>query len=179
MNRKKIVIISIASIFLSVTAHATQQQQARNTYIGIKGGQVFDVEDNKNIKTDDSLNYGIYGGYHFNDKVALEIDYTRSQKANSTQGNKKGDYRVSNYGAYLAYRYPFTQNSIYAKGKLGVGGAEIDKAFAPSIDDVGAVGGVGLGWQATKNTHLELEFNALRSEMLDTNAVTLGMQYQF
>lgn len=176
---KKILIISIASLLLSVTAQASQQQQARNTYIGIKGGQIFNVEDNKNINTDDSLTYGVYGGYHFNDKVALEIDYTRSQKANSTQGNKKGDYQVNNYGTYLAYRYQLANTSIYAKGKLGVGGAEINKSFAPSIDDVGVVAGLGLGWQAVKNTKLELEFNALRSGMLDTNAVTLGMQYQF
>ncbi len=196
---KKILIISIASIFLSVSAQASspvssealsklwqkkianqkQQQQKKNTYIGIKGGQVFGVEDKTNINTDSGLNYGVYGGYRFNDKVALEIDFTRSKKANSTQGNKKGNYTISNYGTYLAYRYPLAQTSMYAKGKLGVGGAEIDKAFAPSIDDVGVVGGVGLGLQANKNVQLELEFNALRSGMLDTNAVTLGMQYQF
>ncbi len=176
---KKILIISIASLFLNASAYAFQQQQAKNTYIGIKGGQVFDVEDKTNIKTDDSLTYGVYGGYRFNDNVALEVDYTLSKDATSTQGNKKGDYQVSNYGTYLAYRYPLAQTSIYAKGKLGVGGAEIDKACAPSIDDVGVVGGVGLGWQASKNTQLELEVNTLRSEMLDTNAVTLGMQYQF
>ncbi|MBS9780392.1 MAG: porin family protein [Moraxellaceae bacterium] len=175
---KKILIISIVTIFVSVSAQA-YQKQTRNTYIGIKGGQVFDIEDNKNIKTDDSLNYGIYGGYRFNDKVALEIDYTISKEANSTQGNKKGDYKVSNYGTYLAYRYPFAQTAIYAKGKLGVGGAEIDKKYAPSIDDVGVVGGLGIGWQASKHSQLELEVNTLRSEMLDTNAVTLGMQYQF
>ncbi len=177
---KKILIISIVSIFVSVSAYASQQkQQTKNTYIGIKGGQIFDVEDKSNIKTDDSVSYGIYGGYRFNDKVALEIDYTLSKDANSTQSNKKSDYKVSNYGSYLAYRYPLARTSIYAKGKLGVGGAEIDKSFAPSIDDVGLVGGVGLGWQASQSIQLELEVNALRSEMLDTNAVNFGMQYQF
>lgn len=196
---KKIAIISITSIFLSVSAQASsplsskglaklwqkkttkqkKQAQPKNTYIGIKGGQVFEVTDNKNIHTNESLNYGLYGGYRFNDKVALEIDYTLSQKAGSTQGNKKGDYKVSNYGSYLVYRYPLAQTSIYAKGKLGVGGAEIDKTFAPSLDDVGVVAGLGFGWQASDNTHLEFEVNALRSEMIDTNALTLGMQYQF
>lgn len=173
---RKMLLLCITVVGFSASAHASNQG-----YIGIKGG-LLSASSNQSSDMDNTFIYGAYAGYHFNDKLTLELDYSQSTKADSNNNQNRDEYQITNYGAYLAYRHPMesTSKGMYAKAKLGVAGAEIDNKVnnLQSFDDVGIAGGLGLGWQLKSNLALETEFNMLSSD-IDDKTITLGLHFQF
>ncbi len=185
------VIMTVSSLFIPLSVWAgtpisnSTSDSTNNTYIGLKGGMI-SVDNTQRDELDNSFIYGVYTGYYFNDNFALEMDYSKSTKADISGTLGQGDYQISNYGAYIAYRYPINSNdlhqtsTLYAKSKLGFAGAEIDRKFSQSIsfDDVGIAGGLGLGWQVKPNFAIETEFNMLSSD-IDNKSITFGTHFQF
>ncbi len=163
------LVISLA--LLGGLAIAGTAQAAGKIYVGAKGGIV--QADNSGF--DDTFNVGVYGGYNMLGKdsqfaadlkggtLAVEGEVTLSVAKGDAPG---GEWDLTSFGAYAAYRHPLTDN-FYLKGKLGLVHYDLDTAVAVSNSGTNnaLAAGIGAGWKVGPGS-LEAEITTYESDVL-------------
>lgn len=176
---KILLVAATSAVAMSASAAVTYgKSNAGQPYVGVKVGQV----DADVVGAPKSVNYGVYGGYNFDQNFGAEVEYTGSEAKDYTVGNAKYEYDVKSFGAYGTYRYHLNATPFYAKGKLGVANTKIEdkrvdgtNSFS-KVDKTGLAGGVGLGYSASQNFGIEAGYNYLSE---DANSISLGAHLAF
>lgn len=173
------LVISLA--LLGGLTVAGTAQAAGKIYVGAKGGVV--QADNSGF--DDTFNVGVYGGFNMLGKdsqfaadlnggtLAVEGEVTLSVAKGDAPG---GEWDMTSYAAYAAYRHPLTDN-FYLKGKLGLVHYDLDTAVAVSNSGTNnaLAAGIGAGWKVGPGS-LEAEITTYESDVL---FVSVGFHMNF
>jgi len=120
---RSIVVFSLAAFLLFTTSSIAPAQQAGPFYVGVFGAVVIpqdlEWEGSRNIGLDNSLAFGIKGGYIIPQMKWLvpELEYTYLAKQDFDGRN--GDFRAHNLMVNLLARYP--EGKIHPFVGLGLG----------------------------------------------------------
>jgi len=156
-------------------AVAGTAQAAGKIYVGAKGGLV--QADHSGF--DDTFNIGVYGGYNMFGKdsqfaadlkggtLAVEGEVTLSVAKGDAPG---GEWDLTSYAAYAAYRHPLTDN-FYLKGKVGLVHYDLDTNVAVSNTGTNnaLAAGIGAGWKVGPGS-IEAEITTYESDVLFVSA---------
>jgi len=158
-----------------LAAAGTAQAEGK-IYVGGKAGIVqADVSG-----FDNAINAGVYGGYNLLGKnshfaadmkggtLAVEGEVTLSVVKGDA--GALGDWNLTSFGAYAAYRHPLT-DYFYLKGKLGLVRYDLDTTVASVSTGVETVlaAGIGAGWKVGPGS-LEVEVTTYESDVLFLSA---------
>lgn len=173
----KIALATVLSVS-AMGANAAINYGAGQPYVGVKVGQVDTDVMGINKK---ATNYGVYGGYNFDQNFGVEVEYLGSEDKSYNIGAANYEYNAKTYGAYGTYRYHFANTPVYLKGKLGIAKTEvkdkgINTSWVGAYDQTSFAGGVGVGVKAGNNLAIEAGYNYLNS---DVNSWGIGASLAF
>ncbi|MCK7576750.1 MAG: outer membrane beta-barrel protein [Chromatiales bacterium] len=155
MKTKTLAIAVAVAAGLAATGAA---QAAGKIYVGAK----FGLLDYNESGFDNAFSVGGYGGYNLLGKdahwdadlaggtLAVEGEVTLTAIQGDTDFS--GDWSMTSFGAYAAYRQPLT-DSFYLKGKLGLVSYDVETDFpvtVPGVDtgrETALSAGIGAGWK--------------------------------
>ena len=168
------LIISLA-LLGSLTA-AGAAQAAGKIYVGAKVGVVqADISG-----FDNAFNAGVYGGYNMLGKDAhfaadlmggtLAVEGEVTLSIAKGDAGVLGDWDLTSFGAYAAYRHPLT-DYFYLKGKLGLVRYDLDTTVASvsSGTETTLAAGIGAGWKVGPGS-IEAEITTYESDVLFVSA---------
>jgi len=168
------LIISLA-LLGSLTA-AGAAQAAGKIYVGAKAGVV--QVDAPGF--DNAFNAGVYGGYNMLGKDAhfaadlkggtLAVEGEVTLSIAKGDAGVLGDWDLTSFGAYAAYRHPLT-DYFYLKGKLGLVRYDLDTTVASvsSGTETTLAAGIGAGWKVGPGS-IEAEITTYESDVLFVSA---------
>jgi len=178
MKKYIIIMLSLILFFTSTIGYADQPKKGIN--IGFKGGTF--TLDNEN-----SLNIFSVGG---------TVGYTLPFKNRNFELTLEGDFNLGYFGGDYVSGYPgnkshmrtfgaygvissIPRNEIYFKGKIGV----THETVLETIEDVetpykeiGPSFGIGVGYKASDNLNVEIEFTNTHSDM---KFYSIGIKFVF
>lgn len=172
---KTTTIAMTLALAAGLAAAGTAQAEGK-IYVGGKAGIVqADVSG-----FDNAINAGVYGGYnllgknsHFNadlkgGSLAVEGEVTLSVVKGDA--GLLGDWNLTSFGAYAAYRHPLT-DYLYLKGKLGLVRYDLDTTVASvsTGTETALAAGIGAGWKVGPGS-LEVEVTTYESDVLFLSA---------
>ncbi len=174
--QKVLLSAVVATSLLSGVAYAAPV----GPYLGAKVGSY--MVDDSDVNFDDGTSFGVYGGYDFGSGLSVEAEYnTSSGNDVSYQGVVVGDYDISNFGIYGAYRfYPSLYNGLSLKAKIGLISEKVDVNskngfYSESNSDTGLSFGVGAGLALTPQVSIEGEYTVIEQ---DVDLLSLGLTFK-
>lgn len=167
---KNTTVLMLLALAAGLTAVGTAQADGK-IYIGAKAG----ILQSDAPGFDDGVNAGAYGGYNLLGKnshfaadlsggtLAVEGEVTLTILEGDAAA---GDWNLTSFGAYAAYRHPLT-DYFYLKGKLGLVRYDLDTSVASvsSGSDTALAAGIGAGWKIGPGS-LEIEITTYESDIL-------------
>lgn len=161
--KKNFLALSIASALLVASTVASAAVSDSFT-LGVRGGF---ANADMNISNPDlfedsnsGFNYGVYGGYHFNDYFGLEIGYNVFDgfSVKDRLGNT-GDFKI--HGPEIAARLAYPLSSTGSDLFFRAGGmyAFSDSDFSSGHDTFAPLIGLGVQFMATENVGFRLGYD--------------------
>lgn len=177
----KIALIpAIALVAMSsqaVVTYSNTVAKASQPYVGIKVGKV----DTDFVGAPKATNYGVYGGYNFDQNLGAELEYQGAQNKDYIYNGVAYEQKAKTYGAYGTYRYQLGTMPVYAKGRLGVAKTDLSTTaktgkLKTEKNSTTLAGGFGLGFAPANNMSVEATYNYLSG---DAKGVSLGAHVAF
>lgn len=153
----------IGAIFFTPSKAWTHDHNSNKFSLGLKYGALFVDEP----KADSTNPLGIQLEYHFNQKLAIEIDYI---KGDSGTDDSLSDENMASIGIYGVLR---SQNSTYALLKLGIQN-ELGKSELLNQKGINLSAGIGAGVNLNRQFAIESEYT-----LLNENLSYLGISLRF
>jgi hypothetical protein len=112
-------------------------------------------------------------GYRLSPNFAVEGE--------GTFGIDDGDDAELNsaIGIYGVGILPIGSSGFDVHGRVGYNQIEMDRTFAPDIDDGGLSYGAGVGWNATQSLGIRADFTRTETDDGDADAISLGGTINF
>lgn len=178
--KKSLLGLALASALLA--AGAAHADNAQGPYVG--GGIGFThhtVKDSGKLDYDtNNFSYGIYGGYRFNEHVAVEVGYTRL--GDLKVATRAGDFTAKNSQTSLSVLgYTPAYYGFQGFGRLGVAKTELS-AFGHDFSQSGVVVGIGVEKALTPSLGLRIETQYTDKAGIDdlrAVSVNTGLKYAF
>ncbi|HEV7913465.1 MAG TPA: porin family protein [Albitalea sp.] len=170
----------IAKALVSAAALVALSAQAQGPYVGGSLGTTkYKGPDLGGLPTDRSSTGGkLYGGYEFNDNIAVEAGYANVGKARSDAGDVKGD------GIFVdaVGKVPLSQ-SLSALGRIGAFNGKAKTSFGNSDRGTDVKYGLGLQYDFNKQTGIRGEWERYRFKAFDTKTsadmYSIGVNHRF
>lgn len=184
MKLLKMIAVAAAVSVTAMSANAAvnygKTAQAGQPYVGVKVGQFTADEVEKNATA-----YGVYGGYHFDQNLAAEVEFVGSADTTIMEaGSASVDYNLKTVGAYGVYHYKLGTTPFALKGKLGGAYTKFSvetkagssSLYAGDASDTTFAYGVGASYVPTQNFAVEAEYTRLASNV---DLMTIGATLKF
>ena len=168
-----------AKALVGAAALAALSAQAGPYVGGSLGATRYKGPDIGGATTDRSSNGGkLYGGYEFNDNIAVEAGYADVGKAKSAAGDVKG------HGVYVdaVGKLPLSQ-SFSVLGRVGAFNGHSKSSTGGSDSGTDLKYGAGLQWDMNKQASIRGEWERYRFKTVGTKAdadmLSVGLNYRF
>ena len=153
----KNIVLAAALIAAASTVSANEADRE-----GLYGGVGVGIMNIDIHNADRLYNGTLQMGYHFNNNLALELQYTDSLTEGDINYNygyyrSSVSYSVQTLAAYGVYR---SSGDVYFKGKAGVLREKV-----LSAKDTGVSAGVGVGFRISDSAALEFEATIIEKDI--------------